>query len=167
MMRTALMLVAMSSFSCRNERPATWATNMSLGDAQRWGLACGDEDLGHQKAASRGLVDDGRSWESTRPDGVRLSCHMEWDGARGRVAHLWLMVVAPSGYAVQPADFERGTTLLEAAVPAQLHARLRALVPPAVGRTRVGDLEIESLPARQDARTGTVQWSIGITDRAK
>jgi len=92
---------------------------------------------------------------------------MEWDGARGRVAHLWLMVVAPSGYAVQPADFERGTTLLEAAVPAQLHARLRALVPPAVGRTRVGDLEIESLPARPDARTGTVQWSIGITDRAK
>jgi hypothetical protein len=39
--------------------------------------------------------------------------------------------------------------------------------PPAVGRTRVGDLEIESLPARPDARTGTVQWSIGITDRAE
>jgi hypothetical protein len=113
MMRIALMLVAMSSFSCRNERPTTWATRMSLGDAQRWGHTCGDEDLGHQKAASRGLVDDGRSWESTRPDGVRLSCHMEWDGSRGRVAQLWLMVVAPSGYAVQPADFERGRQLLE------------------------------------------------------
>lgn len=101
------------------------------------GLACGDEDLGHQKAASRRLVYDGRTWESTRLDGVRLSCHMERDGSRGRVAQLWLMVVAsaPSGYAVQPADFERGTVLLEAAVSRAV-AHLRALGPPAVGRSR-------------------------------
>lgn len=60
MMRIALMLVAMSSFSCRNERPATCATRMSLGDAQRWGLACGDEDLGHQKAPWRLAAADTR-----------------------------------------------------------------------------------------------------------
>lgn len=161
-----VLLVALTA-SCNKDQPATWAHHMSLPEAQRWGEACGKEDLGYQKAAAHGLVSDNRSWWTMRADGVKLSCHMDWDSGRNRVAQLSVMVVGPAGYAVQPGDFAPGVALLEAAVPDRLRSHIRALVPPAVGYTRIGDLAFESLPAWRDPRTGTVGWSIGISNRAE
>lgn len=170
MMRRAQMVVALiaaTSPACHKDRPATWVDRMPLAKAQQWGASCGEEDLRYQQAAEHGFISDSRSWTTKRGDGVTLSCHMEWDSGRKRVAELWVMVVAPTGYAVQHGDFAPGIALMEAAVPRRLASRVRALVPPAVGYDRIGDLEIESLPARRDARTGTTQWSIGIKHRAE
>ncbi len=91
------------------------------------------------------------------------------DGSRGRVAQLWLLVVAPapSGYAVQPADSSVAPRCWRQRLQrSSMPVCARSANPPS-GELGARDLEIESLPARQDARTGTVQWSIGITDRAK